>query len=738
MWLLVGLLLAQGLGPVLRGVTIGAVPGAPANPNPSTLATNISLTPTLTCTTPGATTVDIKLDTVNPPVTQVVTGAGSCSYAATLSAGTQYFWQAIVHNSAGTTTGAVWSFTTGSAPGAPNTPSPANAATGQVVSTSLGWSDTGGTTFDVKFGTVTPPVTTVATGIPALSYTPGGLANGTTYYWQIVAHNAFGNATGPIWSFTTGSLPATPNTPSPTNGLTNVATSTTLTCVSSGATTYDVAFGTSSPPPTVAAGLASCSYTPTLANNVQYFWQITAHNSFGQAVGPIWSFTTVPVPSGLFDISNLTYLGSFRVPQDGALGGGYSGQGLTYNPTHNSLYINCDGPGSCGMSSGFLFGQAEISIPGQATWSKSTDYTTYPVATYLQNPADLYAPGSAASFVATLDPTGNCVASHDAGATYQFNGTTLIMLGWGYYQTCPLTDYVWTHSNTLATNGVTGPWHIFDTSSSGYTDHWIIPIPSSWQTALGGDIGVGQGCTATISQVSGGPAFYSLFTSSLSGLAAHSTIAANKLISYTVDSAGNDVLGNYFTAGLYFGQGCQVGGGAIPSNFRSILFVGINSPPANNTSIPNALNLNPWPCYGPAAHCPQCNNTDGNPVTIADNGKPSGDGTFPYCYDPANVAQGTHAYPYSYYLWAYDLNDLAAVKSGTKQANQLVPYAVWSLPYSIAPSGYTQYGNPSGPFSAKAWGNGGVAWDDTNHLLYVAQTNTDANNGPVVNVYRVQ
>ena len=50
-----------------------------------------------------------------------------------------------------------------------------------------------------------------------------------------------------------------------------------------------------------------------------------------------------------------------------------------------------------------------------------------------------------------------------------------------------------------------------------------------------------------------------------------------------------------------------------------------------------------------------------------------------YCYDPTNSYKGPHAYPYRYQIWAYDLNDFAAVKAGTKQPWDVVPYGVWPL-----------------------------------------------------------
>jgi hypothetical protein len=62
--------------------------------------------------------------------------------------------------------------------------------------------------YDVYFGTTNPPVyyDTVyfVQGSP-ISYIPGTLTIDTTYYWQIVAWDCFGDSvTGPVWSFTTG------------------------------------------------------------------------------------------------------------------------------------------------------------------------------------------------------------------------------------------------------------------------------------------------------------------------------------------------------------------------------------------------------------------------------------------------------------------------------------------------------------------------------------------------------
>ena len=62
---------------------------------------------------------------------------------------------------------------------------------------------------------------------------------------------------------------------------------------SSSASSYDVYFGTSTPPPMVTT-VTSNSYTPsTLTPGLTYYWMVVAKNSSSDTESsPIWSFTT--------------------------------------------------------------------------------------------------------------------------------------------------------------------------------------------------------------------------------------------------------------------------------------------------------------------------------------------------------------------------------------------------------------------------------------------------------------
>lgn len=117
-------------------------------------------------------------------------------------------------------------------PGAPannppisvSNPAPASAATGIVTSTTLSWTgggdpDTSDTVvYSVYFGTSPSDLSLVATGFQA-SFTPEQLSLITTYYWKVVTRDSHNASTeGPVWSFTTNSVPIASFIANRTNG----------------------------------------------------------------------------------------------------------------------------------------------------------------------------------------------------------------------------------------------------------------------------------------------------------------------------------------------------------------------------------------------------------------------------------------------------------------------------------------------------------------------------------------
>src|SRR4051794_1624403 len=222
-------------------------------------------------------------------------------------------------------------------PDKPAYSSPSNQATGVATTVTLKWgAGSWARQYDIYVG-ITPTVHLLKGNVnlgpsrsttDLKSYALPALQPGTTYYWQIVSKTMANlTATGPVWSFTTAgtapsgicvdpaatnykaagacsyaaTAPGVPTAPSPSNGSTLNTMSPTLTWSSSGATSYDVKFGASTPPPLVSPGQAAASYSPgTLKASTTYYWSVVAHNSVGTTTGPVWSFTTpTPAPSNL-------------------------------------------------------------------------------------------------------------------------------------------------------------------------------------------------------------------------------------------------------------------------------------------------------------------------------------------------------------------------------------------------------------------------------------------------------
>ena len=187
-------------------------------------------------------------------------------------------------------------------PCGPSDPTPPDAAIGVPVGADLDWGDAeGAASYDVHFGTVSPPplvgnVTSAGWWLPPL-------ASQTTYYWQVVVRGTGGTTAGPIWSFTTQSaVPSSPSNPRPGNGAVNVAIAADLDWADAPyATSYDVYFGTASPPPAVGTTASSSWPLGTLGYQTTYYWQVVAKNEVGTTAGPEWSFTTAPpyVPGDL-------------------------------------------------------------------------------------------------------------------------------------------------------------------------------------------------------------------------------------------------------------------------------------------------------------------------------------------------------------------------------------------------------------------------------------------------------
>lgn len=155
-----------------------------------------------------------------------------------------------------------------------------------------------------------PSVATVTTGI-VQTLTAGSTVIGASYTTVTAPSVTLVVSAPPV------ALPSIPSAPSPNTGSLGLTTTPTLTWSAQGATSFTVRFASSTPPAPVFSGLTAASFAPsTLQNATTYYWQVTATNSSGSTVGPIWSFTTqaaTPTPgaTSILTPSDLTYLGCF-------------------------------------------------------------------------------------------------------------------------------------------------------------------------------------------------------------------------------------------------------------------------------------------------------------------------------------------------------------------------------------------------------------------------------------------
>ena len=88
-----------------------------------------------------------------------------------------------------------------------------------------------------------------------------------------------------------GGISGAPSNPSPAHVATGISATPTLTWTTgAGATSHDVYFGTTSPPPKV-ANVTETSYTPgTLTINKTYYWKVVAKVGSTSISSAVWSF----------------------------------------------------------------------------------------------------------------------------------------------------------------------------------------------------------------------------------------------------------------------------------------------------------------------------------------------------------------------------------------------------------------------------------------------------------------
>jgi len=302
-------------------------PNTPSNPSPANHATGVPIDADLSWTggDPDAgdtVTYDVYFGTGATPPLVSEDQTGTTYDPGTLQNYTTYYWKTVAEdNHAASTTGPVWDFTTGSTsnnpPNKPSPPSgPGSGDTGTSYSYSTSATDPDGDqvkyTFDWRDGITTETgfVDSGTTASESHTWSSPG-----TYYVKAKATDSEDASSG--WSFSKkvtisaapNNPPNTPGNPSPANHAADVPINADLSWTggdpdAGDTVTYDVYFGTSSPPPfkeTIGpypATQSPMTYDPgALSYNTRYYWYVVATDNLSASTpaplpGDVWDFST--------------------------------------------------------------------------------------------------------------------------------------------------------------------------------------------------------------------------------------------------------------------------------------------------------------------------------------------------------------------------------------------------------------------------------------------------------------
>ena len=376
--------------------------------------------------------------------------------------------------------------------------------------------------------------------------------------------------------------------------------------------------------------------------------------------------------SGLLSFEDLVYEGGFRVPDESnGESFSYGGQTLAFNPVSNTLFI------------GSLHSKvAEVSIPSPV---KATAAEQLPIASVVQPFQD-----PAEGRLRDIAEDGVMLSGllvHD-GRLY---GTGVI-----YYDAsnAQRQSHFGRSLDLARAKEVTRIYQVGETGKAGFVAGYMATVPPEWRAALGGPAVTGQCCISIISRTSFGPA---LAAWNPADLGRQEPVPTAPLLYYPQQ---HPTLGVWDGANDIFGGTTQVAGVAIIDRTRTVLFAGRNG-------------IGKF-CYGEGTG-------DERKASEPQSGGEK------YCYDPTSNDKGQHAFPYRLQFWAYDVNDLAAVRAGKREPWSVRPYAVW-------------------PFELPAIGDphprlGAMAYDPARRRLFITQMFGDKDGyarRPIVHVFSIR
>ena len=346
-----------------------------------------------------------------------------------------------------------------------------------------------------------------------------------------------------------------------------------------------------------------------------------------------------------------------------------------------------------------------------------------------------------------------------------YNNKLIMSANVGYANRTPVTH--WRRPLTLATTGqLEGPVELYNATYTGPREKGgrMCHVPDSWQIALGGPVLVGAVNYSLNQNMSHGPSAFAFNPDD---------IASKTFVSGTCQSqagmAANQIKLAGGANGSFIGRMLAITGGAgfqstEPSgvfritawdNTAKIATLDVNRstsydstttykifdqiqatvnafyPAGSSTALEDSSLLGTIFQFSPAVWV--------DAISLCGMAIPFGTRTLLFAalcgngfarynnvqsqYDPQYPVTGPRAFPYFLRFYAYDLNDLAAVKVGSQSPWSIRPYAVWNSDLKIAPTGADM---PS------------MCYDTSNRRLYIAQHSAGYFGEAVIHAFRIE
>lgn len=390
---------------------------------------------------------------------------------------------------------------------------------------------------------------------------------------------------------------------------------------------------------------------------------------------------TSVVPDTTKGTYSFKYIGSFNVPNGSggeAATFAWAGRGLAYNPANNSLYMT-----------GHIYHHhiAEISIPTPAI---NNNYSELPTASILQNFVDI-----TNGHMTEILAGGGSIPEHDVrlGGLLVYKDK-LYGTAYSYYEQAANADLShFSNSLDLSQNSNFSGMYKVGNLNPGFVSGYMALIPKDQQEAFGGATALtGNFGIPIISRSSFGPAASTFSPEYIEQSDPSNSVG---LVYYPETHQTLGRWDNESTENPIFNMTSGVRGIVFPKESNTVFFIG-----RTGTGIPE---------YGAGTA----------DASLA--GTQVGNYDEYYVYDPANLAKGCHAWPYTCYIWEYNVDELLSVFKGEKEAWEITPsnhYAI-DLPY----------GNDESEYDL-----GGVAYDTVNNRIYISMLRIN-HDKPVIHVY---